>query len=187
MHETQSWFAGVDWASQKHDVWLTDASGKRLGKRTFAHNGEGLAQMCDWLVANNLGDCPLHFTRFTPLYKLVRLPVTPVETLDRARETARKAGMKYVYIGNVPGHAAESTFCARCGSRIGLSFEPFPGFVGICGGTFDDPHWFKPDRHIFTQTAVPWMVFPPDVACYRQHAIRLDGTPEDPWQEPVPS
>jgi len=34
MHETQSWFA-----SQKHDVWLTDASGKRLGKRTFAHSG----------------------------------------------------------------------------------------------------------------------------------------------------
>ena len=32
MHETQSWFAGVDWASQKHDVWLADASGKRLGK-----------------------------------------------------------------------------------------------------------------------------------------------------------
>ena len=33
MHETQSWFAGVDWASQKHDVWLADGNGKRLGKR----------------------------------------------------------------------------------------------------------------------------------------------------------
>ena len=55
MDEIQSWFAGVDWASQKHDVWLTDASGKRLGKRTFAHSGEGLAQMCDWLVATSGG------------------------------------------------------------------------------------------------------------------------------------
>jgi transposase len=55
MQETQSWFAGVDWASQKHDVWLTDASGKRLGKRTFEHSGEGLAQMCDWLVATSGG------------------------------------------------------------------------------------------------------------------------------------
>src|SRR6516162_3680892 len=55
MRETQTWFAGVDWASQKHDVWLADANGKRLGKRTFAHSGEGLAQMCDWLVATSGG------------------------------------------------------------------------------------------------------------------------------------
>jgi transposase len=55
MHETQSWFAGVDWASQKHDLWLADANGKRLGKRTFEHSGEGLAQMCDWLVATSGG------------------------------------------------------------------------------------------------------------------------------------
>lgn len=77
-----------------------------------------IARMCAWLVANDLRDCPLHFTRFTPLYKLVRLPVTPVETLERAREAARRAGMNYVYIGNVPGHAAESTFCARCGRMV---------------------------------------------------------------------
>jgi transposase len=56
MHETQSWFAGVDWASQKHDVWLADASGKRLGKRTFEHSGEGLAQMCDWLISTSSGN-----------------------------------------------------------------------------------------------------------------------------------
>jgi len=55
MHETQSWFAGVDWASQKHDVWLADANGKRLGKRTFEHSGEGLAQMCAWLIATSGG------------------------------------------------------------------------------------------------------------------------------------
>ena len=55
MDEIQSWFAGVDWASQKHDVWLANASGKRLGKRTFAHSGVGLAQMCDWLIATSGG------------------------------------------------------------------------------------------------------------------------------------
>ena len=55
MDKTPRWFAGVDWASQKHDVWLTDASGKRLGKRTFAHSGEGLVQMCDWLIATSGG------------------------------------------------------------------------------------------------------------------------------------
>jgi transposase len=55
MHQNQSWFAGVDWASQKHDVWLADGSGKRLGKRTFEHSGEGLAQMCNWLIATSGG------------------------------------------------------------------------------------------------------------------------------------
>ncbi len=53
MNQTQIYFAGVDWASEKHDVWLTDASGKRLGMRTFAHGGEGLAQMCAWLTATS--------------------------------------------------------------------------------------------------------------------------------------
>lgn len=55
MDQTQSWFAGVDWASQKHDVWLADASGKRLGKQTFEHSGQGFAQMCDWLIATSGG------------------------------------------------------------------------------------------------------------------------------------
>lgn len=73
-------------------------------------------------------------------------------------------------------------FCPRCGTHLSLLFERFPGVQGICGGTFDDPDWFKPDRHIFTQSAVPWMVLPPDVACYERHAIRLDGSPETPWQ-----
>jgi transposase len=55
MQEIQTWFADVDWASQKHDVWLADANGQRLGKRTFAHRGEGLAQLSDWLVATSGG------------------------------------------------------------------------------------------------------------------------------------
>jgi transposase len=48
--ETQNWFAGVDWASEKHDVWLTDKDGKYIGKKTVPHGGEGLAQLCAWLI-----------------------------------------------------------------------------------------------------------------------------------------
>jgi len=51
MSETRKFFAGVDWASQKHDVWLTDGTGERLGLRNFSHGGEGLKQLCDWLIA----------------------------------------------------------------------------------------------------------------------------------------
>jgi pyruvate formate lyase activating enzyme len=77
-----------------------------------------ITRMCDWLCASGLADSPLHFTRFIPLYKLTQLPTTPVSTLERARDVALKAGVKYVYIGNVPGHKAESTFCPKCGNLI---------------------------------------------------------------------
>jgi pyruvate formate lyase activating enzyme len=77
-----------------------------------------IKRMCDWLNKNELYDCPLHFSRFTPLYKLNQLPSTPVSTLEKARDTAVRAGMKYVYIGNVPGHSAENTYCHKCGELI---------------------------------------------------------------------
>ena len=48
---TVSWFAGVDWGSQKHQVCLLDAAGKVVGERDFPHGGAGLAALCDWLVS----------------------------------------------------------------------------------------------------------------------------------------
>ena len=49
------WFAGIDWASQKHQVCLLDAAGKILGERQFAHSGTGLAELCDWLATTSRG------------------------------------------------------------------------------------------------------------------------------------
>lgn len=51
MSQQPLFFAGVDWASEKHDVWVTGADGKRLGYKIFAHSGEGLSAMCAWLIA----------------------------------------------------------------------------------------------------------------------------------------
>ncbi|MCB4755802.1 MAG: AmmeMemoRadiSam system radical SAM enzyme [Elusimicrobia bacterium] len=66
-------------------------------------------------VRENLGtDTPLFFSRFSPQYRMQNLPSTPVETLERAREIALKEGLHYVYVGNVPGHPAESTYCPAC-------------------------------------------------------------------------
>ncbi len=73
-----------------------------------------IRQMCDWLYKNDLYDYPLHFSRFHPQYKLTRLPATPVATLEEARKTAIDAGIKFVYIGNVPGTDAENTNCPKC-------------------------------------------------------------------------
>ena len=73
-----------------------------------------LIKMCLWIKENLGADVPLHFSRFTPMYKLVALSPTPVETLERARQIALDCGLKYVYIGNIGGHPAESTYCPVC-------------------------------------------------------------------------
>jgi pyruvate formate lyase activating enzyme len=57
---------------------------------------------------------PLHFTRFYPHYKMNHVPPTPLETLVKAHKMAREAGIKYVYVGNVPGSDGENTRCPDC-------------------------------------------------------------------------
>ena len=57
---------------------------------------------------------PLHYLRFFPMYKLKHLTTTPVATLERARDGALKEGLKFVYISNLPGHAAAQTNCPSC-------------------------------------------------------------------------
>ena len=77
-----------------------------------------LKRMCKWLVKNGLDKYPLHFSRFMPMYKLKHLPMTPVSTLKKARNIALDTGMKYVFLGNVPGTDAENTYCPSCGKMI---------------------------------------------------------------------
>ncbi len=61
---------------------------------------------------------PLHFTRFYPHYKMNQVPPTPVKILEKAYEMAREAGIKYVYVGNVPGSNGENTKCPDCGELL---------------------------------------------------------------------
>ncbi|MDX9746421.1 MAG: AmmeMemoRadiSam system radical SAM enzyme [Syntrophales bacterium] len=73
-----------------------------------------MKNLCDW-VAGELGpDVPVHFSRFHPDYRMLNLPPTPVKTLERAREIAMARGIRYAYIGNVPGHPGNHTYCPRC-------------------------------------------------------------------------
>ncbi len=57
---------------------------------------------------------PLHMIRFTPSHKLMELPPTPVDTLERLVRDAQTTGLRYVYVGNVPGHEDEDTYCYNC-------------------------------------------------------------------------
>ncbi len=79
----------------------------------------GSAQKLARWVYENLGpDTPMHFLRFHPDYKMMDIPLTPVRTLEKHYETAKKEGLRYVYIGNVPGHPAENTYCPGCNALL---------------------------------------------------------------------
>jgi len=77
-----------------------------------------VGKMCSWIKTELGPDTPVHFSRFYPLYKLRNLPPTPVTTLERNRKIALEAGLEYAYIGNVPGHEGERTYCPQCKKLI---------------------------------------------------------------------
>ena len=68
------------------------------------------------------------------------------------------------------GRQLRIEFCSRCGTTVTHTAEARPGFRGIAGATFDDPDWFKIDRHIWTRSARPWVAIPPGVASFPQAA-----------------
>jgi pyruvate formate lyase activating enzyme len=79
---------------------------------------KSLRELAAW-VAGELGpDVPLHFTRFHPDYQLMNLPPTPVSTLERARDIAVARGIRYAYVGNVPGHPGNHTYCPSCHKAV---------------------------------------------------------------------
>jgi len=77
-----------------------------------------LEAMCAWIVRELGRDVPLHFTAFHPDYKMTDLPRTPAATLMRAREIALRAGIQYVYTGNVHDRTGGTTFCAQCRGAV---------------------------------------------------------------------
>ena len=80
---------------------------------TYTDDLEMTKKMCGWILDNLGSEYPLHFSRFFPQYKLIRLPPTPVEVLEKAKEIALKEGLNHVYIGNVPG-GCDKTICPNC-------------------------------------------------------------------------
>jgi len=88
-------------------------------------------------IAKELGpETPWHVSRFHPHYKMLDRPPTPVATLHKAREIGLKAGLRYVYEGNVPGSEGENTYCYNCGRllirRFGFSILEYRITDGRC-------------------------------------------------------
>jgi pyruvate formate lyase activating enzyme len=99
--------------AEKIHIEITDLIVPKIGD-----NLQEARKLSRWIYENLGPDTPTHFLRFHPDFKLSHLPWTPVETLERHHEVAKAEGLKYVYVGNVPGHPFENTYCAGCGAVV---------------------------------------------------------------------
>jgi len=77
-----------------------------------------IEEFCRWVVKELGPDVPVHFSRFHPDYKLADIGPTPVKKVEEAWETGRRAGLDFVYGGNVPHGDYENTFCPKCGALL---------------------------------------------------------------------
>ncbi|HDO19253.1 MAG TPA: radical SAM protein, partial [Thermoplasmatales archaeon] len=86
-----------------------------------------IEKFCEWVLSDLGESTPIHFTRFYPHYKMSNIPPTPIRTLLNAYELAKKKGIKFVYLGNVPHGEYDNTYCPNCGEllieRYGFSAE----------------------------------------------------------------
>lgn len=94
---------------------------------------EELGEMASFIAEELGAGTPWHLSRFHPDFRMLDRPPTPVSTLERAWEIGRAAGLEYVYVGNVPGNAHNSTICPGCGETA-IERE---GFTAL-GGTLRD-------------------------------------------------
>jgi pyruvate formate lyase activating enzyme len=99
-----------------------------------------IKSMAGW-VRDSLGaKTPWHVTRFLPEFELSYLPATPIKTLEHAVELAKREGLRFVYLGNVPGHPGRDTACPACGRKVIERDEQRAhnllvrdGLCGVCG------------------------------------------------------
>ena len=110
-----------------------------------------LTELSQWVFEKLGADVPLHFSAFHPDYKMQDVPPTPFESLTRARDIAMKAGLRYVYTGNVHDKSGSSTWCHQCGKiLIGRDWYELSDWNltddghcthcgAACAGVFDGP------------------------------------------------
>jgi pyruvate formate lyase activating enzyme len=98
-------------------------------------------KLCKFVYEELGPDTPIHFLRFHPDYKMMEFDNTPIETLEKHYRVAKDIGLRYAYLGNVPGHPLEHTYCPECKSivvgRYGFSITSWnlteKNCCGSCG------------------------------------------------------
>ncbi len=102
-------------AMKERGIWIEITN---LVVPRYGDKEEDIRRLARWIV-DNLGDrTPFHLLRFYPEYKMIDLESTPVKTLEKLAKIAKDEGLKYVYIGNIPGHPLEHTYCPNCGYPV---------------------------------------------------------------------
>lgn len=100
---------------KKMKVWLEVTN---LVIPTLNDDPKMIKKMCLW-IKENLGETvPLHFSRFSPMYKLTNIKSTPIKTLLEAKKIAESLGLKYIYVGNVLDDSLNNTYCKKCNEAI---------------------------------------------------------------------
>ena len=105
----------LQYLKNETDVWFEITTLLIPGKND---SDEELTAMCDWIAARLGPEVPLHFTAFHPDWKLRDVASTPSATLTRAREIGLKAGLHFVYTGNVHDTTGGTTFCPSCRAKV---------------------------------------------------------------------
>ena len=100
---------------------------------TMNDDDQQLEGIANW-IRSELGELtPWHVTRFYPHHQMEHLSPTPISTLEHAYDIGQKAGLKFIYAGNVPGHESENTTCYSCGKLIVERFGYQTKVVGLEG------------------------------------------------------
>ncbi len=95
---------------------------------------EELRWVAQYLFDNLGPDVPWHISRFYPQYRMANTPPTPASTLERALDIGHDIGLRYVYVGNLPGHDSESTRCPGCGVIVVRRHGYQTAVVGLRNG-----------------------------------------------------
>lgn len=100
---------------KKLGIWLEVTT---LIIPTLNDSEKELHDIADFILTELGPETPWHVSRFHPMYRLTSVHSTPVQTVLKAREVGLKAGLYYVYSGNIPGERGENTYCHHCGSLL---------------------------------------------------------------------
>jgi len=98
---------------------------------TMNDDDQQLEGIANWIRDELSELTPWHVTRFYPQHHMMDVPPTPISTLEHAYEIGRRAGLKFVYTGNVPGNERERTTCYSCGKPIVQRFGYQTKVIGL--------------------------------------------------------
>ncbi|MGI8981512.1 MAG: AmmeMemoRadiSam system radical SAM enzyme [Pirellulaceae bacterium] len=105
----------LHWLKQESNTWFEITN---LIIPQANDSPDELKRMCDWILERVGPDVPVHFTAFHPDFRLMDRERTPPATLFTAYEIAKKAGLHYIYAGNIHAPEHQTTYCPGCGKGV---------------------------------------------------------------------